>query len=261
MNLLLVVVLGGLTILTAWGFVAPRSQWRALTGWSYREQAGGEPGAIIVGIHRCVAGIALGTLVTLAVGGASVAGGAIGPNRHASERTITDPVRLLWGSPDPMVVNRVFVPVNTPPTGLTRSTGLRYQAVSPKNRSPQYLFSLGIYARPHASATDNFLGADPTVGFTALDTANIVVQVRADSRCTPQQVFVVESSTAIALAVYYGRPAGESLDAKALAAPCDPKATGDKSSSVLIPIDLGAPIGDRAVLNLEGTSISKADAG
>ena len=257
-NPLLVVVLGGLTILTAWGFVAPRSQWRALTGWSYREPTGGEPGSIIVGIHRCVAGIAL---VALAVGGASVVGGAIGPTRHASERTMTDPVRLLWGIPDPMVVNRVFVPVNTPPTGLTRSAALRYQAVSPKNRSPQYLFSLGAYARPHASATDNYLGADPTVGFTALDTANIVVQVRADSRCIPQQVFVVESNTAIALAVYYGRPAGESLDAKALTTPCDPKAAGDKSSSVLIPIDLGAPIGDRAVLNLEGTSISKADAG
>jgi len=98
----------------------------------------------------------------------------------------------------------------------------------------------------------------PSVGLTALDTANIVVQVRADSRCTPQQVLVVQSSTAIAIAVYYGRPVGESLDAKALAAPCDPMATGDKSSSVLIPIDLGASVGNRAVLTLEGTPISLA---
>jgi hypothetical protein len=269
-NLSLVFVLGGLTILTAWGFVAPRSQWRALTGWSRREPSSGEPGALIVGILRCVAGIALAALAvggasmvggTSVAGGASVAGGPLGPSRHSSERTITDPVRLLWGTPDPVVVNRVFVPVNTPPTGLTRTAVLRYQAVSPKNRSPSYLFSLSTYARPHASATDDYLGADPTVGLTALDTANIVVQVRADSRCIPQQVFVVESNTAIALAVYYGRPAGESLDAKALATPCDAKAVGDRSSSVLIPIDLGAAIGDRAVLNLEGTSISKANAG
>ena len=263
MNLPLVVVLGGLTILTAWGFVAPRSQWRALTGWSRREPTSGEPGAIIVGILRCVAGIAL---VALAVGGASLVGGAsvagrpLGPSRQSSEGTITDPVRLLWGTPDPVVVNRVFVPVNTPPAGLTRTAVLRYQAVSPKNRSPSYLFSLSTYARPHASATDDYLGADPTVALDALDTANLVVQVRADSRCIPQQVFVVESNTAIALAVYYGRPAGESLDAKALATPCDPNAVGDRSSSVLIPIDLGAAIGDRAVLNLEGTSISEAKA-
>lgn len=256
MNLPLVVVLGGLTILTVWGFVAPRSQWRVLTGWSHRESSGGEPGAVIVGIHRLVACIAL---VGLAVGGASVLAGLLDPTGQARERAITDPVRLLWGTPDPTVVNRVFVPVNTPPTGLTREPTLRYQAVSAKHRSPGYLFELSTYARPRSTATDGYLGAYPSVGLTALDTADMVVQVRADSRCIPQQVLVVESSTAIALAVYYGRPVGESLDAKALAAPCDPKAAGDASSSVLIPIDLGEAVGTRAVLNLEGTPISKAD--
>lgn len=256
MNLPLVVVLGGLTILTLWGFVAPRSQWRALTGWSYREPTGGEPGAVIVGIHRLVAGMAL---VALAVGGASVVGGLLDPSSQARARTITDPVGLLWGTPGPTVVNRVFVPVNRPPTGLIRTPTLRYQTVNPKNRSPAYLFSLATYVRPHASPTDGYLGAYPAIGLAALDTADIVVQVRADSRCTPQQVLVVESNTAIAIAVYYGRPAGESLDAKALAAPCDPKASGARSSSVLIPIELGAAVGTRAVLNLEGTSISKAN--
>jgi hypothetical protein len=255
-NLPLVVVLGGLTILTLWGFVAPRSQWRALTGWSHRELTGGEPGPVIIGIHRLAAGVAL---AALALGGASLAVGLFDPSTQVNVRTITDPVRVLWGTPDPTVVNRVFVPVNTAPTGLTRVPALRYQAVNAKNRSPSYLFGLDTYARPHPSGTDGYIGAYPAVGLTALDTADIVVQVRADSRCTPQQVLVAESGTSIVLAVYYGRPVGESLDAKALATPCDLTAARDKSSSVLIPIDLGAPVGKRAVLNLEGTSISKAD--
>ncbi len=256
-NLPLVVVLGGLTILTLWGFLAPRSQWRMLTGWSHREPTGGEPGAVIVGIHRLVAGIAL---VGLALGGVSMVSGLFGPTAPVGERVITDPVRVLWGSPDPAVINRVFVPVNTAPTGLVREPALRFQAVSAKNRTPDYLFSLPVYARPHATTTDGYLGADPTIGLSALDTADIVVQVRADKRCTPQQVLVVESSTAIVIAVYYGRPAGEPLDAKALATPCNPQASADKSSSVLIPIALGAAVGQRAVLSLEGTPISKADA-
>lgn len=256
MNLPLVIVLGGLTILTFWGFLAPRSQWRMLTGWSHRESTGGEPGAVIVGIHRLVAGIAL---VGLAVGGLSMVSGLFDPTAHAGVRVITDPVRVIWGSPDPSVVNRVFVPVNTAPAGLVREPTLRFQAVSAKHRSPGYLFSLADYARPHASRTDGYLGADPTIGLSALDTADIVVQVRADSRCTPQQVLVVESGTTIVIAVYYGRPAGEPLDTKALAAPCNPKAADDKASSVLIPIALGAAVAQRAVLTLEGTPISQAD--
>lgn len=256
MNLPLVVVLGGLTILTAWGFVAPRSQWRVLTGWSHRDSSGDEPGAVIVGIHRLVAGIAL---AGLAIGGASVVSGLLSPSGQASVRSITDPVRLLWGTPDPTVVNRVFVPVNIAPAGLTREPVLRFQAVIAKTRSPGYLFSLGTYSPPHPSASDGYLGAHPSVGLSALDTADIVIQVRADRRCTAQQVLVVESGTAIVVAVYYGRPGGESLDAKALAAPCVPKLSGDKSSSVLIPIDLASPVATRAVLNLEGTPISKAD--
>lgn len=256
MNPPLVVVLGGLTILTFWGFLAPRSQWRMLTGWSHREATGGEPGAVIVGIHRLAAGIAL---VGLALAGMNMVGGFFGSTTQAGTRVITDPVRVLWGSPDPAVVNRVFVPVNIAPTGLVRESALRFQAVSAKDRNPDYLFSLPVYSRPLATATDGYLGADPTVGLSALDTADIVVQVRADNRCTPQQVLVVESSTAIVIAVYYGRPTGEPLDTKALAAPCNPKASDDKSSSVLIPIALGAAVGQRAVLSLEGTPIAKAD--
>jgi hypothetical protein len=254
-NLPLVVVLGGLTALTIWGFVAPRSQWRVLTGWSSRDPGGSEPSPVIIGIHRTVAGIAV---ATLAVGGMSVVRGVIQPTGQSSERAITDPVRLLWGVPDPHVVNRVFVPVTTPPTGLVREPVLLYQTVNGKHRDPAYLFGLPIYTRPAPKATDGYLGAKPPVGLSALDSADLVVQVRADRRCTPQQVLVVESDTAVAVAVYYGRPVGESLDAKTLATPCDLAAKGDKATSVLIPIDLAAPVGTRTVLNLEGTPISIA---
>lgn len=255
MNLPLVVVLSGLSILTVWGFVAPRSQWRVLTGWSRRDPAAGEPGPVFVGIHRTVAGIAV---AVLAIGGASAINGAIHPTGSSAARAVTDPVRLLWGTPDPRVVNRVFVPVSQPPARLVREPVLRYQPVDGRHRSPSYLFTLAPYSRPLPTRSDGYLGARPGAGLAALDTADLVVQVRADRRCTPQQVLVVESNTAVAVAVYYGRPAGEPLDAKALATPCALSASGDKSSSVLIPIDLAAPLGARAVLNLEGTPIPKA---
>jgi hypothetical protein len=269
-NLPLVIVIGGLSILTLWGLVAPRSQWRTLSGWSTREGAGAEPAAVLIRIHRLVAGVAVAALVVVGLtvisgapvaGGSSEIGGMAGPSSQARAPKISNPVRLLWGAPDPAVVNRVFVPVSTPSLDLTRVPVLRYQSLSPKNRSPAYLFGLNTYARPYATTTDGYLGADPTIGFTALDTANIVVQVRADSRCVPQQVLVVASDTAISLAVYYGRPVGEPLDAKALAAPCDQGAAGAASTSVLIPIDLGSDLGGRAVLNLEGTPISRAQVG
>ncbi len=258
MNLPLVVILGGLTILTVWGVAAPRSQWRALTGWSRSDSSGGDPGPAVAGIHRAVATVAL---VSLAVGGMSVVRGVFQPSGRAGERSIVDPVRLQWGSPDPTVVNRVFVPVTRPPNGLVREPILRFQIVNAKTRSPGYLFGLSTYSRPHASATDGYLGALPPVGLTALDTADLVVQVRADRRCTPHQVLVVESATTVGIAVYYGRPAGEPLDAKALASPCDARAAGTKSSSVLIPIDLGGAVGARAVLDLDGTPIPQATAG
>ena len=263
-------MIGGLSTLTLWGLVAPRSQWRALTGWSTREGVGAEPTALLIGIHRLIAGVAVAALVVVGLtvisgapvaGGTSAIGGTPGPSGQARAPKIIDPVRLLWGAPDPVVVNRVFVPVSTASPDLTRVAVLRYQSLSPKNRSPAYLFGLHTYARPKATTTDGYLGADPTIGFTALDTANIVVQVRADSRCVPQQVLVVTSDTAISLAVYYGRPVGEPLDAKALAAPCDQSAVGAASTSVLIPIDLGSDLGGRAVLNFEGTPISPAQAG
>lgn len=254
-NLPLIVLLSALSLLTVWGLVAPRSQWYLLTGWSQRDAVGSEPSALFVGIHRTVAGIAV---AALAMGGMSFVAGIIHPTDQARERAITDPVRLLWGTPDPTVVNRVFVPINQAPSGLTREPILRYQVVDGRHRNPSYLFELAPYSRPLPTKTDGYLGARPGAGLSALDTADLVVQVRADRRCTPQQVLVVESGTAVAVAVYYARPAGESLDAKALARPCAASATGATASSVLIPIDLARPVGSRAVLNLEGTPIDRA---
>lgn len=257
-NLPLIELLGALSVLTVWGFVAPRSQWRVLTGWSLRDAVGSEPSAVFVGIHRTAAGIAL---AALAVAGMSVVGPIPHPNAHSTQRAITDPVRLLWGTPDPTVVNRVFVPVTRAPSALVKEPILRYQLVDGKHRNPSYLFELAIYSRPFPTKTDGYLGAQPGAGLAALDTADLVVQVRADRRCTPQQVFVVESDTAVAVAVYDGRPTGESLDTKALASPCSLSASGAKASSVLIPIDLRSPVGTRAVVNLDGTRIAKVSAG
>lgn len=255
MTFALILLLGGLVIFTVWGFVMPRSQWRVLTSWSQRDPGGHEPGAVAIAIHRTVAALAIAALVV-----------SLMALEHRSEdvtarpvdRPTSDPVRVLWGAPDPVVVNRVITPVTQAPVDLVSLPLLRYQAIDGHRRDPSYLFDLASFQPPHAKKLDGFVGTNPSVGLTALDTSQLVLQTRADKRCTPQQVLLLESSTAIVVAVYFGRPVGTAVDDAAKAAPCDLAATDDKSVSMLVPIHLATPLGSRSVVGLDGMPIAPA---
>jgi hypothetical protein len=171
-------------------------------------------------------------------------------------RSATDPVRQLWGTPDPVVVNRVISPVTEVPSGLVPVPVNRFQVIDGAHRDPAYLFNLGTFEPPNPKKGDGYIGSDPSVGLTALDTANLVVQVRVDKRCIPRQVLVVQSSSTVVIAVYYGRPAGTVVKTADLATQCNAPASG--SVSTLIPIHLSAPVGTRAVVGLDGVPIARA---
>lgn len=255
MTFALILLLGGLAIFTVWGFVMPRSQWRVLTSWSQRDPGGHEPGAVTIAIHRTVAAIAIAALIFSLM---ALNGRTENATARPVDRPTSDPVRVLWGSPDPVVVNRVVTPVTQAPADLLSLPLLRYQAIDGHHRDPSYLFNLANFERPHAKKGDGYVGTDPSVGLTALDTSQLVLQMRADERCTPQQVLLLESSTAIVVAVYFGRPVGTALDDAAKAAPCDIEAADSKSVSMLVPIHLATPVGDRSVVGLDGMPIAPA---
>ena len=251
-----IVMFALVAIVPIWAVISPRTQWRILVGWSERNPGAHEPGAIAIAVHRAVAAVAIAATIFTFISLSPPAN----PPAESPERTAADPIRERWGTPDPRVVNRVFSTVTIEPTASIGSNPLvriplqGFEAMDGAHRNPNYLFGLPSYSRPDAADGDGFLGVKPSIGMTALDSANIVVQVRADSRCTPQQVLVVESLISITVAVYYGLPiTGASQSALA---PCDANAPASTATSELIPIDLSRPVGDRSVVDLDGTPIA-----
>jgi hypothetical protein len=253
---LITAVLIALATLTVWGFVAPRGQWRVLAGWSRRDATGSEPGPVAVAIHRGVSGVAL---VVAVFGGFSLTT----PTHENVVRAANVPAKMgaverLWGAPSPVVVNRVSVALGAPPAGLVAQPVLRYQAVDGVQRSPSYLFSLKDYSRPNPKPQDGYIGTPPPAGLTALDTAGLVVQVRADPRCIPYQVAVVETDSSVTVGVYFGRPNPGGSGNAAIIAQCETSPTPAKSVSMLIPIVLQDPVLKRAVKSFDGSPIDVA---
>lgn len=246
-------MLAGLVALTLWGAVSPRSQWRLLVGWTRNNPAAVEPGPISVGIHRVVA--IAGTIVL----GVCAVGAVRQPLQAIPEAVPpTSVVQQLWGSPTPHVVNRIVPPVSAPPNGLMAQPILRYQAIDGARRTPSYLFALPVWARTGVVAGEGYIGVDPPVGRSALDTASLVLQVRGDPNCIPRVVVVDESETTVAVAVYYGRPDSGSRETRLAIADCQTKLSAAASVSVLIPVPLSSLVGSRTVVRLDGTAIPKA---
>lgn len=248
MATLIVFVLVSLGTLFLWAFLAPRSQWRALASWSYRDPYRNEPTGITYAIYRLVA--ALG-IVSMVVSGVLV-------YRVQQENQPPPPVpptaaELMWGSPEPVVVNRVVQPLKTPPAGLVDQPILGYQAVDGKTRQPPYLFSLPHFDIPEAITDNGYIGTDPTVGLEALDTAGLVVRVSGDPQCFPHAAVVKETDDAVFVGIYYGRakPTGSTVDN---VDQCQVLASG-LNVSTLIPLPLVEPLGKRPVRTLDGSPI------
>ncbi len=234
-----------LGLILLWGVVAPRSQWRALAAWSVSDGYRHEPGGASYGLRRVVSGAgALALLVV--VGATSVSGLTVQPESAPAPTRIEQ----MWGSPDPLVVNRVISALTAPATGLVDTPILGYQDVSAE--VPEYFDRLHNFSLLGNSDIPGYVGGLPAVGNRALDYATIVVHVRGPLLCIPRAVTVIQSAETIQIAVYYGLPTGAPNAADvATACATDQPVTG----SLLIPVRLSAPVDGRAVQSLSGSTI------
>lgn len=253
MHPLFVVIACGLAILTVWGFISPRGQWRVLAGWSRRQPYANEPSAGMVALHRLVAGAGI---LAMAVASFSIYGGYLAGQPKTPPPP--SPVERMWGTPAPQVINRVFESLSGVPNGLVAQRVVGYQVMDGSSRTPGYLFTLDRYQVRDANNGVGYLGQAPDPGYTALDSADLVVQVRGDKDCIPQQVVVLEDEDVVRIGVYYGQPNPTDGSNAAHLADCSAKPTGADSTSVLVPIDLADPLGKRAVQNVDGSKKIRA---
>jgi hypothetical protein len=245
----LIALLCGLAVLTVWGVVAPRGQWRALAGWTRRDPYASEPGPVSVGVHRLVA--------ILATIGLVFAGGVLWVQYANTLPKAAKPVSVLqqmWGAPDPLVLDRVINGGTDQPSTLVAQPLLRYQPLDGAHRSPAYLFDLAVWKLSTSQVDGGIVGSQPMTGLSALDGASIVVQVKGDVDCIPRAVYEVENSTTITIGVYYGRPGADS----STVTDCKPVPPAGSSVSVLVPIDLSSAVGKRTVKGVDGSTIPLA---
>lgn len=236
-----------LGLLFLWGLFAPRSQWLTLTAWSVSDPHAHEPGAAGFGMRRLASAVGL---IGLASVGFVAAASFI--DRLPRPPVPPTPVQAMWGTPDPHVINRVVRGLSSPPDGLVAVPVLDYQAF-PTTGAPSYLTRLNTYSLLGLGAVPGLIGAAPGAQAAAIDTAELVVHVRGPILCIPRAAVVIESDTTVKIGLYYGLP--DSADGSPVdntkGCPTDSSVT----ASVLIPIDLTAPVGDRIVESLDGTEL------
>ena len=245
-------VIGALAValgaVCAWGVVSPRGQWRVLWAWSVSDEAASEPGGIAYGVRRVISG--LGLVATLTVFIVTVTAPLTVHNRTA--RPPTDVVQM-WGSPQPALIDRIIKPIGGPAKGLVEVPVLGYQAFD--DDIPDYIATLKDFSLLGNFDAPGYVGELPPVGNAAVDFADLVVQVRGSVLCIPRAVTVVETAETVTVAVFYGVPNPATGTPDHVASCSDLTLT----SSVLIPLQLAAPVGDRIVITLEGDEVDEVD--
>lgn len=237
-----------LAVFLLWTLVAPRGQWRALVGWSVADIHRDEPSGTAYALRRLGAG--LGLLGILTVSGLAIAP-TLGSN--AGRAPDASPIELMWGSVRPEVVNRVIVPLGAPSGNFVEMPILGFQSFA--DGTPNYVARLDEFTLLGRESPSGYVGDLPPVGNGALDFANIIVNVRGPLLCIPREVVMIQSEADIRIGVFYGLPRGpEGAEGDSVAGcPADAGVT----SSVLIPLQLGAPLDDRPILTLSGEPITE----
>ncbi len=235
-----------LGIVFLWGLFAPRSQWRTLSAWLVSNPGANEPGGSAYGWRRFLSGVGLLSLFIVAGSAysADLARKPIpGPPLTAEEQ--------MWGSPTPHLVDRVTDPLDGVPEGLVEEPLLGYQNI--EEGTPAYVRFLPKFSLLGDGRVPGYIGSEPRFDETSTGAADLVVNVRGPLLCIPRDVVVIESETTVQLAVYYGLPDSLSGNPPDHAAGCQTE--GAVTSSVLIPIPLSAPIGERVIQNLAGEPV------
>lgn len=241
------VVIASVVLVFLWGLISPRSQWKVLAAWSYRNPQADEPSSLAFGVQRVISGI--GVLFFAAIGAAGI--GQYLASLPPAPPALTA-LQQMWGlAPQPQVVNRVVGPQTTIPTGFVEVPVTGYQTVQNEDHRPRYLHLLKRFDTGDLDRS-GIVGVEPGKNFPALDSAELVVNVRTWIDCIPRHAVVIETDTAIQVAVYVGQPnRADAIPLDHLS--CDRPAF--VQNSLLIPIDLGAELGDRKVQALDGSAI------
>ncbi len=243
------VVVATLGALLLWGLFAPRSNWRSLTGWSVSDAHRDEPGTGTYAARRIVSALGAAALAVVLVSQVS----SFIANLPKPPPPLS-PVELMWGFPDPQVVDRVVTAISAAPATLPAVPIEGYQAF-PGTGAPSYLTRLRRYTLRGDVAPAGIIGRAPDVGRAAIDGAALVVQVRGPLVCMPRQAVVIESETSVRIGIFYGLPDSTSGAAVDQISGCP--ANSAFSQPLLIPIVLASPVGDRTILALDGSVIDK----
>lgn len=229
-----------------WGLFWPRSQWKMLASWTRRKPDESEPGPVAYGVHRALSGLGIATFV--AVGTFTLAD-------YVASLPVPEPpitaLQTMWGSaPAPQVVDRVIAPDPAADPAFVPQAVAGYQVFDNERNVPRYLAFLDVYTAP--GNNPGYLGVTPGLGFSALDSSEMVVNIRVKAQCVPRQVVIIESDTVVQVGVFSGLPGtiGGVAGDHAFCA-----GTALTGPSLLVPLDLSAPVGDREVQNLDGTPI------
>lgn len=245
-----------------WGFLAPRSQWRTLSAWSVSNPHTHEPGGGSYGWRRLFSGVGVLGLALVATMSAApeIISSIPQPERPVSA------VQVMWGSPDPQLVNRSILGSETVPEGLVEVPVVGYQDLDELDELPSYLLELDNFRFLGKLAPAGYIGATPVEGFSGIGPADLVVNVRGSVLCIPREAVVIETDTSVQIAIYYGLPdPATDPEADDAVPPVIPDHAagcplGDAiGGSLLIPITLSSSLGDRTVETLDGDAIPKVD--
>lgn len=239
-----------LAVFFVWGLLWPRSQWQVLASWSRRNPDASEPGSTAYAAHRILSGLGVATFVTVAI--------VVGVNYFNSLPAPEPPktaLQQMWGSaPTPVVVDRIVRSDGVADPALVAEPIIGYQVVDNVTHRPRYLAYLEFYDPP--GSNDRVIGISPSAGFSALDSAELVVNVRVKPQCTPLQAVIFETEEIVQIGIFSGiaSPVGEPVADHSFCA-----GGSTVGPSLLIPIDLSQVIGERQVQLLDGTPIRRIE--
>lgn len=241
-------ILGGaaalLGALLVWGLVSPRTQWRVLIGWSTSDPDRAEPGDAVHGVTRLVC--LLGLLGLLAVAGLQGWDAVAHQPRSASERTALED---MWGDPVPGLLDRVVTPAAGPPLDLAPGTISGFQDLE-RGSAPDYLVAMPRWEFHGEVVPLGVLGNDPGDGFTAYGVSDVLVAAVGPLGCIPRGTAVTETDGVVQIGVYWGLPGPAAQDHLGACSTVD-----GLRQTVLVPIQLAAPLDGRDVATFEGDPV------
>ncbi|QYH36823.1 fumarate hydratase [Salinibacterium sp. M195] len=238
-----------LGVAALWAIFAPRNQWRSLFSWSVSNAHNSEPGGAAYAYRQIIAAVAL-SIALLAVVLTMVWTSA----REPVEAPVANSVEQIWGSPQPLLVYRSFQPAGAADANLVDVPIEGYLPVNDDERAPLYLLDLEPFSRLGTTNIPGYIGSAPAETDSTITRADVVVKVRGPLLCIPRRVVAVETPERVQLSVLYGMPTPSDGSAPDNVVGCP--VGEDLTASVLIPIRLNDPIGERTVETLDGAPLT-----